>query len=71
MVGRKVFKAQSFISFALLLFGLTASKCEKEEPPSFQELIFVLNLEINPKDSLVGRNDTLWITAEINDSILE
>lgn len=37
MDGRKVFKAQSFISFALLLFGLTASKCEKEEPPLFQE----------------------------------
>ncbi len=69
--GNIRFKAQSFISFALLLFGLTASKCEKEEPLLFQELIFVFNLEINPKDSIVAKNDTLWITAEFNDSILE
>ncbi|KXK31558.1 MAG: hypothetical protein UZ12_BCD005000290 [Bacteroidetes bacterium OLB12] len=54
-----------------MLFGLIASKCEKEEPPFFQELIFVLNLEINPKDSIVVKDDTLWITAEFNDSILE
>jgi hypothetical protein len=57
----------------LLLFSVIATsfRCDDERPPQFEELIFVLPLTIRPTDSILRKNDTLWISAEIPDTIFE
>lgn len=68
--NNKKFKAQGLLSFALLLLiTLTASRCDREEAPTYRDFIFVLNFEINPKDSLISLGDTLWLTAEFDNKI--
>jgi hypothetical protein len=64
-------KAQGTMCLVLLIITLTAFRCEHEEPPQYQEFVFLLNLQINPKDSIIQKNDTLWITAEFNNNIYD
>jgi len=68
--GGDKFKVQGLLSFALLsLITLTASRCDREEAPTYRDFIFVLNFEINPVDSLISLGDTLWLTAEFDNKI--
>ena len=55
----------------LLLLSLSAIRCEKEEPPVWEDFIFVIPLRMTPPDSIVRKGDTLWLTASIPDTVLE
>lgn len=58
-----------------LLFSLTtlfvAASCDNEKPFASQLLTFVLPANIAPSDSLVLVGDTLWITTNVSDSLIE
>jgi len=70
MVGNAKIRGSGILSLILFL-GLSASRCEDEKIPVYQDIIFLLNFEIKPSDSLIKKNDTLWIAGQISDSVLE
>ena len=53
-----------------LLFILCAARCD-EKPFASQLLTFILPITIQPSDSLVFIGDTLWIEADVSDSLTE
>jgi len=70
MVGNAKIRGSGILSLILFL-GLSASRCEDEKIPVYQDIIFLLNFEIKPSDSLIKKNDTLWITCQFSDDILD
>lgn len=70
MVGNIKIKGSGILCL-ILFFGLSALQCKDDETPQFQDIIFLLDFEINPSDSLIKKNDTLWITSEFSDNIFE
>lgn len=56
--------------FILLVF--TSSQCERDDAPIFEDFIFVLpSFSINPSDSIITKGDTLWLIADIPDTLFE
>lgn len=50
---------------------LCAVRCDDEKPFASQLLTFILPIDIQPSDSIVLIGDTLWITANVSDSLVE
>lgn len=71
MDGNTIKMPGKFCLAFITLLALTAFRCEKDELPFFEDIIFVLPLRINPPDSLISLGDTLWLTANIADTLYE
>jgi len=66
----KVLKQSAGYCTLLIALLLSAARCE-EEPYASQFLTFILPANILPSDSIAFIGDTLWITADVSDSLLE
>jgi len=60
-------------SCRLILFSiiLISARCEDEKPFASQNLTLVLPISVQPANALISKGDTLWISANISDSLYE
>jgi hypothetical protein len=72
MVGKITKKLTGLLGLlTLLLLILSSARCDDEKPFASQLLTFILPATILPSDSIALVGDTLWITADVPDSLLE
>lgn len=70
MDGKKIFKVPGVVCLVLfLIITLTSFQCQEDKERVFEPILFELEFTIAPADSIAFVGDTIWITANIPDSI--
>jgi len=72
MAGKNKWKLTGSISLLIsFVILLTSARCDDDKPFASQLLTFVLPITIQPDGSEIFVGDTLWIEADISDSLTE
>ncbi|MCX7638102.1 MAG: hypothetical protein N2044_09695 [Cyclobacteriaceae bacterium] len=73
MAGKSnTFRFDKILFQAFILFVIMSGfKCQEEKMPQFEDFVFVIPVVINPSDSIVLLNDTIWFIGNFPDTLFE